>query len=248
MKKDIVFFDTETTGVDVVNDRIVELSMIKRFSDGSPSVTKTIVVNPTIPIHPKASEVHGFTNEMVADKPTFKQYANGIYEFIKGCDIGGFNSNMFDIPLLYNELLRCGIDWDYSESRFIDVGNIYKRLFPRTLESAVKNFLGREHDGAHGAEKDTIATIDVFDYFLELGNEELPTDLDELHLYCNYDKPILDVSGKFTLNDDNDIIFNFGAKKGELASENISYVEWMLYKASFSEDTNKICRKILNVN
>lgn len=243
--KPIVWFDIESTGVDRENDRIVELCMVKIYTDGTREV-KTRRFNPEMPIPIEASEVHGIYDDDVKDEPTFRRVAKGIHAFIQGCDLGGFNSNAFDIPMLYHEFLRAGIVWDYSAHRMIDVGNIYKRLYPRTLESAVKNFLGREHDGAHGAEADTLATIEVFDYFMGLGSEELPTDVDSLSMYSNYDKKMLDVSGKFILADDGEtIILNFGKYRGQPAADNIDFIEWMLYRASFSPDVNRICEQIL---
>lgn len=245
LEKPIIWFDIESTGVDRENDRIVELSMIKVDVDGSRTI-KTKRINPEVPIPLGASEVHGIHDDDVKDEPTFKQLAKGIHAFIQGCDIGGFNSNAFDIPMLYHEFLRAGIDWDYSQHLMIDVGNMYKRLYPRTLESAVKNFLGREHDGAHGAEPDTIATIDVFDYFMSLNNEELPKDIKSLALYSNYDNVMLDVSGKFTLAEDGEtILLNFGKHRGEPAKDNLGFLEWMVTKANFTPDVNKIAYKIL---
>lgn len=229
------------------NDRIVEICIIKRHADGSKE-TKTRRLNPTIPIPDGASEVHGIYDKDVKNEPTFKQVAKGIHDFIQGCDIAGFNSNAFDAPMLYAEFTRSGIDWDYKQHRFIDVGNIFKRLYPRTLEAAVEMFLGRKHDGAHGAEPDTIATMEVFDFFVNdtSYSEELPKDIEELELYCNYDKPILDISGKFTTDKDGTIIFNFGKYKGEPAYEHIDFLEWMVYKANFPKDTNDIAIKIIN--
>lgn len=243
--KPIVWFDIESTGVDRENDRIVELCMVKINADG-PREVKTRRFNPEMPIPAGASEVHGIYDDDVKYEPAFRQVAKGIHAFIQGCDLGGFNSNAFDIPMLYHEFLRAGIEWDYSQCRMIDVGNIYKRLYPRTLESSVKNFLGREHDGAHGAEADTLATIEVFDYFMGLGSEELPADMDGISLYSNYDKKMLDVSGKFSLADDGEtIILNFGKYRGQPATDNIDFIEWMIYKANFSPDVNRICEQIL---
>lgn len=244
LEKPIVWLDIESTGVDRENDRIVELCMIKIHPDGNKEV-KTRRFNPTIPIPKGASEVHGIYDDDVKDEPTFRQLAKGVHSFIQGCDLGGFNSNAFDIPMLYSEFLRSGIEWDYSQHRMIDVGNIYKRLYPRTLESAVQNFLGREHDGAHGAEPDTVATYEVMDYFLSNTGDELPKTIDELHLYSNYDKPMLDLHGKFTLSDDGEILLNFGKYRGERAKDNLSFIEWMVYKADFTPDVNNICYKLL---
>ena len=248
LEKPIVWLDIESTGVDRENDRIIELCMIKIHPDGNREV-KTRRFNPEMQIPAGASEVHGIYDDDVKDEPTFRQLAKGVHGFIQGCDLCGFNSNAFDIPMLYREFLRGGIEWDYSQHRMIDVGNIYKRLYPRTLESAVKNFLGREHDGAHGAEADTVATHEVFDHFLGLDVEELPKDIDELSLYSNYDKKMLDVSGKFVLDDDGEtVLLNFGKHRGEPAAEHVDFLNWMVTRASFTPDVNKIAYKILEEN
>jgi len=248
LEKPIVWLDIESTGVDRENDRIIELCMIKQNPDGT-KVVKTRRFNPEMPIPAGASEVHGIYDEDVKDEPPFRQLAKGIHSFIQGCDLGGFNSNAFDIPMLYSEFLRSGIEWDYSQHRMIDVGNIYKRLYPRTLESAVKNFLGREHDGAHGAEADTVATYEVMDYFLSNTGDDLPKDIDGLHLYSNYDKQMLDLHGKFTFSDDGKIILlNFGKYRGEPAADHLDFLEWMVMRASFTPDVNKIAYQILSEN
>lgn len=247
IKKPIVFFDLETTGTDRENDRIVEICMIKVHVDGDKEV-RTRRLNPGIYIPIGASDVHGITDDMVKDEPLFAKIAKGVLEFINGSDIAGFNSNAFDIPMLYNEFLRAGIEWDYHDHMFIDVGNIFKRLYPRTLEAAVKKFLKREHDGAHGAESDTNATMEVFEALMSIhgSDEELPKDIDGLNYYSNYDKPILDISGKFTLDDDGEtIIFNFGKHRGEPAKDYPSFLNWMVTRANFSPDTNKIALQIL---
>lgn len=241
----IVWLDIESTGIDRENDRIVELCMIKIHPDGKKEV-KTRRFNPEMPIPAGASEVHGIYDDDVKDEPTFRQVAKGVHAFIQGCDLGGFNSNSFDIPMLYSEFLRAGIEWDYAQHRMIDVGNIYKRLFPRTLESAVQTFLGREHDGAHGAEADTIATYEVMNYFLLAGKGDMPYDMDGLHLYSNYDSEILDLHGKFKYADDGEtILFNFGKHRGEPAKDHLDFLDWMVTKANFTPDVNNICYQLL---
>lgn len=246
LTKPLVSFDIESTGLDTQNDRIVELCMIK-IETNKERIVKTKRFNPEIPIPKQASDVHGITYEMVANEPTFRQMAKGIYEFIQGADILGYNSNSFDVPMLNAEFERAGIIWDYSDTNFYDAGNIFKRQEQRTLEAALMFYCGRELEGAHGAQADTEATIDVFFNQIEK-YKDLPDTNKELSLYCNYDKEILDLSGKFSLNEDGKIILNFGQKKGELAKDNISYIQWMYYKASFANDTRRICEQILNGN
>lgn len=246
LERPIVFFDLETTGLDVQNDRIVEIAMIKINPDGT-RVVKDTLVNPTISIPAGASEVHGIYDDDVKDKPTFKQLSKSIHEFILGCDLGGYNCNIYDIPLIYNEFLRVGIEYDYSSVNFVDVGNIFKINEPRSLSAAMKFYCKKEMEDAHSAIADTEATVSVFIAQIKK-YKDMPKSIDELSLFSNYDKKILDISGKFTTDSDGEIILNFGKHKGELAKNCLSFLEWMVYKANFSPDTTKIALQILNDN
>lgn len=236
----LAFLDTETTGVSPKGDRIVEISII--LMDGSLCVdTRTKRLNPGMPIPKSASDVHGITDADIKDCPTFKQVAQGIMDFIAGWDIVSYNGLSFDIPLLYNEFNRAGLLWDYKKVNFIDACNIFKINEPRTLDAAVKFYLGREHTGAHGAEADTKATAEVF--FQQLDKYRLDGKTPaELALMSNYDKPILDVSGKFTTDSDGDIVFNFGKHKDIKAKTQKAYLNWML-TGDFSPDTKVIAKQ-----
>lgn len=245
----VVFFDLETTGTDVRKDRIVEISMMKvdypnlnETNCGGDSRTRKI--NPGIPIPKQASDVHGITDEIVKDQPTFARIAKGVFEFMDGCDIIGYNSLNFDVPLLYNEFLRAGIDWDYRKVNFIDVCNIFKIKEQRTLSAAVKFYLNQEHTDAHGAEADVLATINVFEEQVNRYQMREMTP-EELALFSNYDRPLLDVSGKFTMDAEGDIVFNFGQHKGKKAKSEPSYLSWMINKGDFSLDTLKIASQLL---
>lgn len=246
LERPICFFDLEATGLDREIDRIVEISICKLFPDLSREYL-TSRINPLVPIPKEASEIHGIFDDDVKDCPTFEDLGQSIYEFILGCDIAGFNSNNFDIPMLYFHLLRIGIKWDYKSIRKIDVGNIFKINEPRTLSAAAKFYLGTDLDDAHSAEADVNATVDVFMAQLEK-YDNIPMDLGELELFTNYGKPILDVSGKFTTDEDGDIVINFGQYKGRKAKNHLDYIQWMLYKANFNSDTNDICSQLLDVN
>lgn len=243
LTRPIAFFDIESTGIKIDKDRIVELNVTKVHLDHSRE-SKTILVNPGIPIPKEASDVHGITDEKVQDQPPFRRYAKGIHDFIQGCDIGGYNSNAFDRIMLYNEFLRAGINWNYHLHHFIDPGTIMKRKEERTLSAALRFYCKKELEGAHGAAADVGATIDVF--FAQLFHyEDLPSNMNDLDLYCNYDKPLLDISGKFTYDNDGDVIFNFGSERGNKVKGNLSLVQWMTTK-DFNPDTMDICYKILN--
>ena len=238
----ICFFDIESTGLDVAQDRIIELSICKLNPTGEREV-KTKRFNPGIPIPENATQIHGITDQDVIDCPTFKSFAKGILTFISNCDLGGFNCNAYDIPLLFNEFERAGLEMHYMDTKFIDAFNIFKIKEQRTLSAAVSFYTGKNHEGAHGAEADVLATVEIFLAQMER-YEDLPHDMAELHLYCNYNRPVVDISRKFSVNDQGEIIFNFGMHKGHIARDNPSYLKWML-NAEFAKDTCKIAIQLL---
>lgn len=240
--KPFVFIDIESTGTDTTKDRVVELCMIKMFKDDEVIFTKRF--NPTIPIPESASLVHGIYDKDVMHEATFASHAKEVLDFINDCILIGFNSNRFDFPLLNAEFERCGIEWDYSRNIFVDVGNLYKLLNPRTLTQAVFDYTGKDHSEAHAAEADVRGTISVFFAMLEKHNELL-IPLDELALKSNYDKPILDLSGKFSYDKDNDIIFTFGKHINQKAKNHLDFVQWMI-RANFPNDTVKICYELID--
>lgn len=246
LQRPIAFFDIESTGTDRDTDRIVEIAVCKLLPDMSRE-SRVRRVNPEIPIPKEASDVHGITDEMVADQPKFKEIAKGLMLFLDGCDIGGFNSNAFDIPMLFNEFHRAGLFWDYKKFVAVDAGNLFKIQHPRTLTAAVKTYLGRELENAHSAQADIEATVDVFLAQVEHGQYEegFPKTLEELALYTNYGNQVVDLSGKFTLDVNDEVVINFGAHKGKLAKDNLSFLDWMVNKANFSEDTRRVAISIL---
>lgn len=238
----ICFFDLESTGTDTAKDRIVEICILKVFPDRTQEI-KTKRINPGIPIPKSASDVHGITDEAVKDCPIFSKLAKGILAFITGCDIAGYHSNTFDVPMLYNEFTRAGIVWDYTGTHFIDAGAIFKRKEERTLTAAYKFFCGKEMENAHSAEADILATMEVF--FAQLEKYvDLPTTTDKLAEYCNFDKPMVDLTNKFSRDADGDIIFNFGKNKGLKAKTDLKYCQWIL-DAGFAPDATEIARKII---
>ena len=244
LTRPLIFLDIEATGIDRENDRIVELSVTKIMPDGTME-TKTRRLNPEMPIPAGATEIHGIKDEDVANEKTFKEIAKSLLAYFEGCDIAGFGSNYFDVPMLYNEWLRAGIEWDYTKVNLIDAGNLFKIKEERTLSAAVKFYCNKDHEGAHGAEADTAATIDVFAAQMER-YEDLPTTVEEMALVTNYGKKILDLSGKFSYNDAGEIIFNF-KYKGERAIDHMDFIDWMYYKANFPPDTRRVCAQLLGV-
>lgn len=234
----MLVFDLETTGVDTQKDRIVQICV----KDGDKITTR--LINPEMPIPKEASDIHGITDEIVKDAPTFKQIAKSLYALMNGRDLLTFNGNAFDVPLLINEFARCGIDFDVSGVQLIDASNIYRRLNPRDLASAYKQYTGLELDGAHNAENDVLATEVLFRVMCERHKDEL--DGVDLDLYSNYDNKRLDISGFFLHDLDGNVIFAKGKHRGELASSQPSYLKWMIEKGEFQKDTIKIAKEILN--
>lgn len=259
----LIFLDVESTGTDTANDRIIELCLIKVTkcdcpchgnvgimhiqaccNGGFKEEIKTKRFNPEMPIPESSTAIHGITDEMVKDEKPFRTYAKAIHELLQGSDIVGFNSNSFDLPMLNNEFTRSGITWNYSDHNLIDIGNVFKILNPRTLTAAVKQYLGKDHIDAHSAEQDTIATKDVFFAMVNEQQWDLNSDLKDLALYSNYDRPILDLNGKFSHDKEGNIILTFGKYRGEKAADHLDFVEWMV-RANFPDDTLAICYKLL---
>jgi len=245
LTRPLAFFDLEATGLNTQNDHIVEIAICKIHPDYTKEVIAHLV-NPQMPIPAEASAIHGIFDQDVADVPTFQELAPEIWNFLEGCDIGGFNSNSYDVPMLFNEFIRAGKYWDYQKFAMVDAGNIFKRKEARTLTAAYKFYCGTELENAHSAEADILATVDVFVSQLER-YPDLPGDIDGLQHFCNYERKILDLSGKFTLDKNGDIVFNFGSKKGTKAKQDLGYVSWM-YGKDFAPDTMKVCEELLGIN
>jgi|SRR5690606_33400511 DNA polymerase-3 subunit epsilon len=240
--KPIVWFDLETTGLDKQNDRIVQIAIIRIQEDGTP-FEFTSLINPGIPIPKEASDVHGITDDMVKDQPTFVQLMPKIGRFFSGdIAIGGYNSNSFDIPFLVNEMSRAGFTIDLTNVPFIDPLNIFKRKEERTLEAAMKFYCGKQLEGAHDALNDVKATIEVF--MAQHERYELPNDLSELDLYCNYDKKRADIQGVFTIDDEGDYVFCQGKHIGKKAKTEKSYLKWMI-SADFPKDAKEIALSLV---
>lgn len=237
MQKAIISIDLETTGMSITKDRIVEIACIK--FDGTSTEEKCIRINPTIPIPKEATEIHGIKDEDVADKPTFKQYARGIMQFIEGCDILAYNGNRFDIPLLYMEFYRAGIEWNYLGTNFIDSCAIYKRKEPRDLTAAMKFYYGETYESAHSALTDARATLKVFAEQLRRYDMK---DSKDIALYSNYDSPFVDMGGWFSLQDGKYVLAK-GKSKGTFDK---GFLEWMLKLDDLLPDARIICNSILN--
>jgi DNA polymerase-3 subunit epsilon len=244
LKKPIVFFDLETTGVNVASDRIVEISILKIHPDGKKEV-KTRRVNPEIKIPTGSSEIHGIYDEDVKDEPTFKSLAKSLATFIANSDLAGFNSNKFDVPLLMEEFLRVGIDFDLKSRKLVDVQNIFHKMEQRTLVAAYKFYCGQELINAHSAEADNTATYEVLKAQIEKYGE-LENNVDFLSEFSMRNKTA-DLMGRIVFNDKDVEVFNFGKHKGKPVSEVFekepSYYNWMM-KGDFPLYTKKVLTEI----
>lgn len=247
LKKPIVFFDLETTGVQIASDRIVEMSILKIFPNGNKE-EKTWLVNPTIPIPNEVVLIHGITNEKIAKEPSFQDLANEIYELIKDSDLAGYNSNKFDIPLLAEEFLRAGIDFNMQNRKSIDVQNIFHKLEKRTLEAAYKFYCSKNLNNAHSAAADTKATYEVL-----LAQLEKYTDLEDnvnfLSKYSQIGGEFIDLAGFIRYNENQEEVLSFGKYRGktlkEIWNDNPGYFSW-INQADFPLYTKNVMRNFVN--
>ena len=244
LEKPIVFFDLETTGVNIATDRIVEISILKVFPNGNKE-SYTWLVNPEIEIPAEAIAVHGITNEKVVTEPTFKELAAKVSDLIADCDLAGFNSNRFDIPLLAEELMRAGIDFDMDNRKAVDVQVIYHKKEKRNLSAGYQFYCGKELEGAHSAEADTLATYEILNAQVEK-YEDLESTVDALSEYSSHSKRA-DFAGFILFNDNKQEIFSFGKYKGRLVEdvlkENPGYNSW-IQNADFPLYTKNVLQKI----
>ena len=249
LKRPLVFFDIESTGLNIATDRIVEISIVKvsPTTPGAPNdvEVKTRRINPGMPIPPEAQAVHGITDDDVKDCPSFAQIAKSLAQLMQGCDIAGYNSNRFDIPLLAEEFLRAGVDYDFHKRNLVDVQNIFHKKEQRTLKAAYKFYCGENLDNAHSAEADTMATYRVLEAQLDryAADEEEPlqNDVEYLAKYSTVNRYV-DYAGRIVLDDNGEPVFNFGKHKGrpvrEVLRSEPSYYNWMM-DGDFTLDTKQ---------
>lgn len=244
LRNPLIFFDLETTGVNITKDRIVEISYIKVFPNGQEQ-EKTIRVNPGMPIPPEATAIHHITDEDVKDKPLFKDMAKDLSHVFEGCDIAGFNSNRFDIPLLMEEFLRAGVNFDISKRKFIDIQTIFHKMEQRTLVAAYKFYCNKDLNDAHSASADTRATYEVLKAQLDRYSS-LENDVDYLSKFSSQNRNV-DLAGRIVLNDQNVEVFNFGKYKGQPVEEvlrrDIGYFGWMM-QGDFPQNTKNVLTNI----
>lgn len=245
LKRPIVFFDLETTGLDIANDRIVELCYIKVEPNGNEE-SKAMRLNPEKHISESATKVHGISDEDVKDCPTFKEIAPALAETLQGCDLAGFNSNKFDIPMLAEEFLRAGVDMDFSDRRFIDVQNIYHKMERRTLIAAYKYYCGKDLNDAHSALADTRATYEVLQAQLDMYPNDLKNDMDFLSDFSTMDHNV-DLAGRFVYDEKGNEVVNFGKYKGKSVREVLmrdpGYYGWII-QSDFTLNTKQTLTRL----
>jgi len=245
LKNPLVFFDLETTGTNISSDRIVEICYLKVYPNGNEE-SKTLRINPEMHIPEDSSAIHGIYDEDVKDCPTFKDVAKKIAADIEGCDLAGFNSNRFDIPVLAEEFLRAGVDIDMMKRKFVDVQVIYHKLEQRTLSAAYKFYCGKNLEDAHTAEADTRATYEVLKAQIDHYPDVLQNDIAFLSEYSCYNK-FVDFAGRIVYNEKGEEVFNFGKHKGvtvkEVLQKEPSYYTWIM-NGDFTLNTKNVLTKI----
>ena len=244
LKNPIVFFDLETTGINVSSDRIVEITYLKVEPNGN-KTSKTLRINPQMHIPEQASAVHGIYDQDVADCPAFRQVAASIAKDIEGCDLAGYNSINFDIPLLVEEFLRADVDVDLKRRKFVDVMVIFYKQEPRNLSAAYKFYCGKDLSNAHSSEADTMATLEILEAQL-CRYGDLENTIDFLSEYSSHNKNV-DYAGRIIYDDKKREIFNFGKYKGMLVVDvfqrDPSYYQWMM-NGDFPLYTKKVITRL----
>lgn len=260
LDRDLVFFDLEATGLNVVRDRIVQIAMVKYTKKGGDPEELSMLINPGIPISEEAMRIHGITPKDVANKPTFAQVAQKLYDFIGSADLAGYNSNRFDVPLLMEEFDRVGLEFDTTRRRLLDMQRIFYKMEPRTLKAALKYYCGKDLEDAHDALADVKATIDVFKGQLEryedvdyedadgnLTERPIRNDMEAIHQFTN-DNRFLDATQRIKVNPDGIPVFNFGKHIGKPVAATLAadkqYLNWIMQK-EFSSQVKQIVKRLV---
>lgn len=260
LDRDLCFFDIEATGLNVLRDRIVQIAIIKYFKDGRDPAELSLLINPGIPISLEAMMVHGIQPKDVANKPTFQQVGQKIYDFIGNADLAGYNSNRFDIPMLMEEFARVGLDFDIERRRIIDVQRIFYKMEPRTLKAALKFYCDKELVDAHDAMADVRATVAVFQGQLQryqgmdFEDEEgkvvpspITGDIQALHEFTN-DLRFVDATQRLRYDVDGVVVFNFGKYEGQPVAETLvkdkNYYNWIMNK-EFSTQVKQVVKRLV---
>jgi DNA polymerase-3 subunit epsilon len=245
LTKPLAVIDLETTGISLSSDRIIEIAIVKIMPDGK-KISKRKLLNPEMPVPPASTEIHGITNEMVKDAPTFKQVGNELKQFIENCDLAGYNSNRFDIPMLAEEFLRIGMEFDCKGRKLIDVQKIFHLMEQRTLSAAYKFYCNKNLEGAHGAEADASATWEVLEAQV-IKYTQLGDNVETILKFIGEDQ-VVDFARRFAFENGVEI-FNFGKHKGRAVADVLKaepqYYDWMM-KGDFPMHTKQKLTEIFN--
>jgi DNA polymerase-3 subunit epsilon len=257
LSRPLAFFDLETTGIKVTTDRIVEICIVRVATDNSTKI-KTLRINPEMHIPEEVTAIHGITDEDVKDAPKFSEIAHELIQFLDNCDLAGFNSNHFDIPLLAEEFFRAGIDFDLKGRRFVDIQNIFHKMEPRNLRAAYKFYCGKDLINAHSAEADTLATYEILvaqidryqDAEITSKNgktyKPVTNDIKALSEFSIASRNV-DLIGHIVYNPNDVEVFNFGKHKGkpvaQVFKDEPSYYDWIM-KSEFPLSTKKVVTEI----
>lgn len=245
LTRPLAIIDLETTGVNLGTDRIVEIAIVKIMQDGK-KIVKRKLINPEMPIPQSSTDIHGITNEMVKDAPAFRQVGNELKQFLDNCDLAGYNSNRFDIPMLVEEFLRAGLEFDGKGRRLLDVQKIFHMMEQRTLSAAYRFYCNKELEGAHGAEADASATWEVL-VAQVVKYPQLGTNIETI-LKCIGEEPVVDFARRFAMENGIEV-FNFGKHKGRPVAEILKaepqYYDWMM-KGDFPLHTKQKLTEIFN--
>lgn len=245
LQKPLVIFDLETTGKNTNTDRIVQIGAIKIQTDGSVE-EKMVLINPMMPIPKEASDIHGITDDDVANAPEFRRVARSFHAWLSGADIGGFNSDNYDVPLLIQEFSRAGIVYDVTGVSFIDVLKIERAVNSHRLEETYKRYTGKTLDAAHNALADAKATLSVLQHQFEQNKDMLPEKMDELDVFCQGDQKRVDIAGKL-YEKEGEVYWSFGKHQHQRVRETLDYARWVV-NADFPENTKQMLRKIIKLN
>lgn len=244
LKRPLIFFDLETTGLNITHDKIVEISYIKVHPDGREEA-KTLRLNPEMHIPEESSKIHHITDADVKDAPTFKQVAKDLANTFEGCDVAGFNSNRFDVPMLEQQFLNSGVNFDFSKRKFIDVQTIFHKMEQRNLTAAYKFYCGKNLDDAHSANGDTLATYEVLKAQLDR-YPSLENDVEFLSKFSSQNRNV-DLAGRIVYNDKDVPVFNFGKYKGrpvaDVLRHDTGYYGWMM-QGDFPLNTKQVLTRL----
>ena len=248
LNKPLVVFDIEATGLEIGKDRIVTMTLAKFTGElnvnSKASEIRTFYCNPGIPINPEATEVHGLTDADVSGWLQFSEYSKAVFAFITGCDLAGYNLLNFDVPMLWDELNRCGINWDLKGVNILDAGNIFKKKEPRDLSAAVKFYCFREHTSAHDSKADTISTADVLAAQIACYDDLEKMSVEDLSVFCKMEDR-LDLQGIIVRNKNGEPVFNTKRNRGVRVVDDIGYANWML-RSDFPTQTKLVIERILS--